>query len=378
MTSIIQFLSQNGHLAKSTRTYYGQELHALVRFAGNKDIDDLSEEEVCTFLQGHDNPNSYNTILNILRRYYNFIGKKYLEHAKQRKGQPRVLDIRQEDINYLMEACLSIRDQALIAVLIECGFRAGEIVKVRICDVEFQANGGWVTIQCPGGMGTKTGPRIVPAIACTSILGQWLEVHPRRDDPYAPLFCNINERKGFTYDYDQTDKPVTVKSTHVGDPLTANYINMVFYQIEKRAKKHHPNLTLKHIHPHKCRHWAATQAVKQGCGDTETLKQLFGWKDDEMPARYIHLTNKDAINSYLRVHGIATPEAEKEQGHTTCPGCAAPNVIGTRFCKRCGRPMNLKIATEIEKKVDEGDALIEKLLSNPALLQKLRGALSPS
>ena len=77
------------------------------------------------------------------------------------------------------------RERAFIAVLYEGGFRIGEALTARVIDVEFDENGE--KIKAHG----KTDSNTVRLITSVPLLARWLEEHPFRNDPNAPLFASL-------------------------------------------------------------------------------------------------------------------------------------------------------------------------------------------
>jgi integrase/recombinase XerD len=86
------------------------------------------------------------------------------------------------EIKQLVEATENPRDRAFILTDYELGCRIGEILSLRIVNVEFDRCGAVLLIQ-----EGKTGPRRVRIIAAAPALASWLSIHPFRDDPNAPL-----------------------------------------------------------------------------------------------------------------------------------------------------------------------------------------------
>lgn len=78
------------------------------------------------------------------------------------------------------------RNRALIAVMYESGCRVSEIVNLKNKDVVKTDYGFKITVE------GKTGRRTVPLIESAPYLLEWAEVHPRGDDPEAPLFPSLD------------------------------------------------------------------------------------------------------------------------------------------------------------------------------------------
>jgi integrase len=80
------------------------------------------------------------------------------------------------------------RDKALISVLYESGCRIGEILSLKIRNVEFDNNGAVLIVN------GKTGQRRVRLIHSVPRLMAWLEHHPKNNDPDTSLWVCLSSR----------------------------------------------------------------------------------------------------------------------------------------------------------------------------------------
>jgi integrase len=66
------------------------------------------------------------------------------------------------------------RDKAFIAVAVafDGGFRIGEMLNIRLGDVNFDENGARVRVN------GKTGPRVVRFVTAAPLLSSWVSRHP--------------------------------------------------------------------------------------------------------------------------------------------------------------------------------------------------------
>ena len=59
-----------------------------------------------------------------------------------------------------------------------------------------------------------------------------------------------------------------------------------------------------------------------------------------------------------------------------CPRCDTKNLTTTRFCGKCGLPLKIEAAMEIEKQRTQADDIMNRLLDDPEfrtyLLSKLK------
>lgn len=258
---------------------------------------------------------------SILKRFLAYINPEFgklisPKLPKNRKLTKKILD--QQDIEKLINACLTNRDRALISFLYESGARKGELLSIRIDNVKFDENGAIVII--PEG---KTGPRRIRVIFSASFLRQWIDTHPRKEDPNAFLFCSLSHPYGvlsFTGLRNQLDTLAT--RSGIG----------------------------KEIYPHLFRHSRATHLAKHL--KEQELKVYLGWTaGSTMAATYVHLSGADVDSSILKMHGIVI-EGTHSDGLKVgqCPRCHEINPIKFLYCGKCGLPL-----TETANKIIETD-----------------------
>ncbi|RLE75061.1 MAG: hypothetical protein DRJ56_06350, partial [Thermoprotei archaeon] len=101
------------------------------------------------------------------------------EHLRDKMMRP-------EELEALLGACRSSRDKAILAILAEVGLRIGELLSLRLRDVEALPDGTY-RLRVRG----KTGLRTVVAIRSAPLLSRWLEEHPCPRDPDAPLWTTL-------------------------------------------------------------------------------------------------------------------------------------------------------------------------------------------
>ncbi len=166
-----------------------------------------------------------------------------------------------EEIAQLADHAVNLRDKALIWVLYETGGRIGEVLTLRIGDVE-RTDYGAIRLYFPTG---KTGRRTVPLFeAAVPNLLLWLKNHPRRDDKNAPLWCSVQQA--------------------VGEPIGYRMVVKVLRKAADRAGISKP------INPHNFRHSRATAVAQNPQVSTSVLEKFFGWQPGSPMAKtYVHL-----------------------------------------------------------------------------------------
>jgi len=217
----------------------------------------------------------------VLKQFYTWLndGEEPEETTWIRRGPesyrrllPRNL-LTPQDVAAMIEYCVNDRDRAFIAVLWETGARIGELIDLRVGDIEEGSTGKRVVVT------GKTGARRLLLVESEPQITRWLTTHP---DPRAqmPLWCKIEQ----------------------GTPdeqISYNYIRLrLLERARKRAGVEKP------VNPHHFRHSRATHLANwlteaQLCG-------WFGWvQGSKVPARYVHLSGRDIDAAYL---ALATAE----------------------------------------------------------------------
>jgi site-specific recombinase XerD len=249
---------------------------------------------------------------------------------RNKKKLPEDL-LSESDVEALISAAMEIRTKALVATLYDSGCRASELLGMRIRDVSADDYSAIIVLR------GKTGARRVRIVFATPYLMQWLESHPRKDDPDAPLWTlNRDASRALTY-----------------DGLRA----LLKYLAKKAGLK-------KRITPHLFRHSRATHLATVL---TEAqMKEYFGWTPgSDMPAVYVHLSGRDVDDALLRFYKLKQEE-ESNNLPKRCPVCKEINPPEAETCWKCARPLDfdklLKGYDELKKEIKE--ELLKELLGD--------------
>ncbi|MEM2751143.1 MAG: tyrosine-type recombinase/integrase, partial [Nitrososphaerales archaeon] len=141
----------------------------------------------------------------VLKKFYKWLcgGEEYPEQVKWIKTTLKMKDellpedlLTEDEVMKLVDKADSLRDKAFIITLYESGARIGELDSLRIKDVVFEEN--YARLMLEG----KTGSRRVIVVASTPYLQAWIQSHPLKNNPDAPLWINIgtvNRYKPMSY-----------------------------------------------------------------------------------------------------------------------------------------------------------------------------------
>lgn len=247
----------------------------------------------------------------------------------------------EDDIKKLVECATSLRDKAFILVLYESGCRVGEVLTLRIRNVQFDDYGAVLIVS------GKTGDRRVRIIVSAPKLGSWIENHPLKENIDAPLWVNLstnNKNENFSY----------------------GAAKAMLKDVAKKAG------IKKRIYPHLFRHSRATFLANFL---TEAqLKQHFGWvQASDMASTYVHLSGRDVDNALLKLQGVKVEKQENEAVLKTipCKRCREINSPASKFCMRCGSPLDIESAVKLDDLRVKADRLMNILIEKPDVLNVL-------
>lgn len=224
----------------------------------------------------------------------------------------------EDEIEKLINAAEHPRDRALVAVLYESGCRIGELASLKLKNINFDEYGAQLLVN------GKTGARRIRIISSVPYLSEWINRHPLKNDPEAPIWINrINENKAIEY---------------------AAIKNILLCLKKKAGIK-------KKVNPHNFRHSRASYLANHL---TEAqMNQYFGWvQGSNMPAIYIHISGRDVDPAILRLYGIKNREEKRESKlkPKLCPRCEQTNPFTNKFCSRCGMPLDKETIIEVVEK----------------------------
>jgi len=260
----------------------------------------------------------------------------------------------QDEIKQLVDVTDNQRDRAMLFVAYESGCRAGELVGLRIQDVEFDQYGAILRVGKEQG---KTGERRIRLFESVPDLQLWISMNPGKDNPNAPLWPSGKFK----------DQPIQKNG----------FAELVAKYAKKAGIK-------KKLCPHSFRHSRATHlatVLKEA-----QMREFFGWtKSSDMPSVYVHLSGRDVDKTLFEHYGIKEPVNGNEVSplkKKVCPRCSAENSVTARFCWRCWIAFDTYKADEItaciiEEFIKQAPELLGKILKEKGLDQKI-AELAPS
>jgi len=258
--------------------------------------------------------------------------KPRLKNEKHKLPEDLLTD---DEVLKMVDAARTLRDKAFVLVLYESGCRIGEMLTLKLKNVIFDQYGAVLRVT------GKTGDRRVRIISSAAILASWVNSHPYANQPDAMLWPALARNK-------MNEQRIM---SH------ASMYKMLKIMAEKAGIR-------KRIHPHLFRHSRATaMATKM----TEAqMKEYFGWvQGSDMAATYVHLSGRDVDNTLLKMHGLVKEESttEGKMSIRPCPRCKENNSPVSKFCTRCGSPVDGRMA-EIDHDRKTSDEVMNKLMQD--------------
>jgi site-specific recombinase XerD len=293
------------------------------------------------------------------KKGYRIIVRKFYKWMKGTKIYPEEVDwiktgmkecnrklpedmLSEEEVLALINSCQHSRDKALIAMLFDSGCRVGELLNMRVRDIEYFDKG--MKIYLTG----KTGMRKVPVIFSVHYLNTWLNEHPTK----------------------KIESYVWVKND--GKRLSYGRVRDLLRDCAKRTK------ISKKVNPHNFRHSRAS--IYSDKLKDRVMMEYFGWKTSEIISTYSHLNGKQIENAVLEAIGIV-PEDKKEKTllkPKTCLRCKKVHEATALFCN-CGYPLDEKQAQEIkikEMQREKADVIMDKIVNDPEVWELIKKKLN--
>ena len=214
-----------------------------------------------------------------------------IKRTKDMKVLPEQL-LTKEDIKAMLRVAEHPMHKALLIAGHESGGRPIEWFTMRIKDVEFDNYSAIARVR------GKNGARRVRLVLAAPALRQWIELHPRQQEPDAPLW-------------------ICLEGPHAGRALGHDRMRKLIQRLAEKAG------VKKRVNPYNFRHSTIT-ALATELTEAE-MCELFGWtQGSRMPRTYVHLSGRDLDQKILQIHGII------KEGHID------RKMLERQKCQRCG------------------------------------------
>ncbi len=163
------------------------------------------------------------------------------------------------EIDALRSGCVTLKERALIELLLSSGARVSEVVGLDIGDID----GTTLAVRIRHGKGNKERVTYITSVAMKHI-GRYLA--DRKEDDVA-LFCNGKHNR-----------------------LNANGVRFILNKIAARAG-------VENVHPHRFRRTFATGLAARGM-NVQEIQRLLGHTNINTTMQYVHLDDNKTMAAY--------------------------------------------------------------------------------
>lgn len=261
------------------------EFFSFMEAEGISDVNDVEYIEARLYITKlYDQGLSRTTIsrkISSIRSFFKFCNAKFdvndqafrlLHHPKKEERLPAFFY--EEELNLLFDSCKgedpkSLRNIALLECLYATGIRVGELISIKVSDVDLSL--GIVRVM---GKGRKE--RYIPfgSFAQTSLEAFLSKSRPilMKGKKHQTLFTNLR-----------------------GDPITASGVRYILNSMMEDAAIHGK------IYPHMIRHTFATHLLSNGA-DMRAVQELLGHSHLSSTQVYTHITKEHLRKTYMNTH----------------------------------------------------------------------------
>lgn len=285
----LEYIEKQKMYSLNTKKNYEIDINEFMNYLKDKEINytDVNYEFIKEYLVFMYNKKyKRNTIarkLSSLRSFYKYLFNnniiktnpfKYVKTPKKEKMLPKYLSVvdletifNVPDLNFN----LGQRDRLILEILYATGIRVGELVEIKVSDIDFFNKEIKVN-----GKGSKQ--RIVE-------FGDYCF-------EYINLFLNDGREK-ILKKHNKTSSYLIINDH--GDKITTRGVELLIDKIIKKAA------LKRKVTPHMLRHTFATHLLNEGC-DILTVKELLGHESLESTQIYTHVSNERLRKVYLNCH----------------------------------------------------------------------------
>lgn len=271
--------------------------------------------------------------------------------APDRKVDPSKL-LTMDDIEALLREAKNPRDKALVAVLADAGLRISAIASLRVRD--FQQDGPTASVRPNQDGPVKGASDPVPLTWSAGYVANWLDVHPRRDDPDVALFHAMEH---FEPDDDGA--------------LTYQYLGRRIRRLADAA-----GIDRDRVNTHNFRKSAISRWIREDMSE-QVIKHRAHWVKDSSQFELYSGVTAEEMNEQIRSHyGLASAD-EVRPDLENCPYCRTPVPSSARYCPGCSSALTAGAAAAKEAADDEmSDEMVEsERAAKRAALRELMGAV---
>jgi integrase len=339
----IRYQDTQRGLAASTNVNNCSDLRLSAERADTPLVDmDRSDVDALLFEYKHQREMAKGTLRNYrkaLRKFFRYHDRDWAEDIEIGAIPDREVDtdkiLTEQEIDALRESADHPRNKALLEMLLDTGLRISALGTLRVQDVRLTGRAGTVTLNQEA-LGRKGASGKRPLTWSKPYVANWLDTHPRSDDPDAPLFHRLTTPNG---GWDEDDDGA-----------------LGYYQLQKILKEiaEDAGVDRGKVNPHNFRKTAISSWIRQGFSEQEIKHRACWVKDSGMFETYSQVTDEEMNQQILEQYGLAEEETERNRPKMEqCPQCQATLRGEPRFCPGCGLALSQRAAHDLEQ-AEEG------------------------
>lgn len=264
--------------SKETLRDYRTKLRIFTEFTGNIDVKSIDlfmlRKYYLKLAETRSNTVTIQTYVRSLRAFLNWLyNNEYIEEDlckkfKLPKARKNYIDIlTDEEIGRVYEACSgedlkSLRDRAIVSLMLDSGLRLGEVVSAERAKLHLEERCLIVT-----GKGNKQ-----RAVAFGNTTQQHLREYLEKCPDVPPLIIKVSGKDAFS-------------------EVTACTVKEIFRDLKIASG-------ISRLHPHLLRHTFATRYLENG-GNIYSLQLLLGHSSLEIVKNYLHLCTTRVRNDFV-------------------------------------------------------------------------------
>lgn len=251
--------------------------------------------------------------------------------------------IEPSEIMDMVEEAENERDKLMPLFMFETGARIGEALGLRgaegikLKDIELKQKYAKVEVETL--KNKNKGSKEQQLVRSVGLLQDWLEKHPRSDDPEAHLFVNIG-------------------SKYKGKCMSEKNFADVLRKLAEKAGVDKP------IRNHIFRHSSATYKGTELGWNLNRMMYWHGWTDPKMAKKYCKENEKRMRAQRLREEGIEPDEEEDGDAleMKVCSRCGEKCAPTSKYCGNCSLSLDKEVAIQEEELKEAGDVVTTERL----------------
>jgi len=280
------------------------------------------------------------------KKLFKVIPLAEIKREAEKKNELRNKIVSPVEFQQLLNSSNHPRLRAFLVTAAESGARPEELCQTRIRDLQFHERYAQIIVN------GKTGERTIPLIRSITYLRAWLQVHPDKHNPDAPLFAVIHKGK-------------------IIFPKR-NTIVVMFHRLREKAG------IKRRLYPYMLRHTRLTDLAERNIGEF-AMKAFAGWTaDSKMASRYVHFSGRTSLKAVLEIEGVALPKRESHEDYVktkTCPRCTAENEADATYCSKCSLVLDETVLHAKQQEITKTDTLMDQLMQHPTVQQAIKDAV---